>query len=82
MVGLHNERTQVAAVEFERPVERGELGRIVAECATGERDADPDRGVRAPGGHNLLEERTRLACIPGTQGLGTGLGEGSQLRRR
>src|SRR3954469_22650930 len=60
LIGLDHERHQVAGLERERPIDRGERGAMVALVSAGFGEAKVCRRVCLAVGNRPLEELTRL----------------------
>ena len=69
MIGLHDERAQIARLERERAIDRGEGRRVVLEAGAGIGETEVGGGIRLPGRDDPLERLARLADVALAQGL-------------
>ena len=75
MVGLEDERTQIARLQREGPVHRRQRSGRIVEAATGLSEAQARHGIRPTRRDDRLERLARLARVAPAKGLGAGAGE-------
>jgi len=69
VIGLHDERAQIARLERERAIDRGARRRVVLESGAGIGEAEVGGGIRLAGRDDPFEGFARLAGVALAQGL-------------